>query len=662
MPIPPFARSAYRFVLLLFALTVLLISAPHRTALALPPGKTWVEKATAASPVAGQKRLALIVGNTHYGGAHDLKNPENDAKAVAAALGKLGFTSVILLDGSREQMRDAVHGFADRIRAAGDGAVALLYYSGHGMQVDGENYLIPVGFKMPTRHEDIAEYALSAQKALDEMQGAKARVNIAVLDACRDNPFEGSRSLGGRGLAKLEAQGMLIAYATAAGRTADDNAAGGNGLYTAFLLKFLQTPGLRLYDVFKSTNKAVYDASKHEQFPYLYDGLIDDGDFYLLPGTAAVPNPEPVVTTADTRVVDTKARLTVTTNVPGAVVTVDGKTAADGSFAMNLLKTTEKRVAVGVTADGYEGKLVTVKLTRGRTVTLPVVLTALPPPEATADTTVSPAPARPLAPPLTLAEYKARMIGIPPGKFAMGSEGGNKEERPARKVSLSAYRIGRTDVTVAMFGEFCAATKRAMPKDPDFNRGWARKGDPIVNVSWDDARAFCKWAGLKLPTEAQWERAARGTDGRKYPWGTKFNESSLWWSKAKAGNAGGTHVVGEFPGGASPCGCLDMAGNVSQWCEDVYDEGFYASRGGADTDPVNETVVEKHAPRTNMWHRYSVGEIRDGFKRNKTGGVRRVVRGGSWTDSKPDAFRTAARDSEAVTTHSDSIGFRAVSL
>ena len=363
----------YRFpfrVLLILGMLHFCLNWYVRPVVAQTTGKSWIETATTSSPVSGQKRLALIIGNAHYGGNHELKNPENDARAIALALGQLGFTSTVLLDGSREQMRDAMHNFADAIRAAGDSAVALLYYSGHGMQVSGENYLIPVGFTMPAHRDDIGDYALSAQKALDEMQGANAQVNIAILDACRDNPFEGSKSVGGSGLAKLETQGMLIAFATAAGRTADDNASGSNGLYTSALLQYLQTPGMRLYDVFKNTTKAVYEASKHEQFPYLYDGLIDDTDFYLLPSDTV----EGKSVGGAASEVNTKALLKVTSNVPNAMVSVSGQSVRGGVYVTNLLDTPTTTVEVKVTATGYEGRVVSATLERGKLLPLLVTL------------------------------------------------------------------------------------------------------------------------------------------------------------------------------------------------------------------------------------------------------------------------------------------------
>jgi len=442
--------------------------------------KQWVAAATVASPVSGQKRVALIIGNTHYGGLHALKNPENDARAMAAALGKLGFTSIVVLDADRSTMRDTIHDFADRIRAAGPSLVALLFYSGHGMQVDGENYLIPIGFAMPAHKEDMGDSAFSAQKVLAEMQDANAQVNIAILDACRDSPFSDTRSLAGKGLAKLETQGMLIAFATAAGKTASDNEAGANGLYTSALLPYLQTPGLKLYEIFKSTAKSVYEASHHEQFPYLYDGMIDDADFYLLPPL-----------------------------------------------------------------HGRHGDKA------------PAPANPLPPPIA-ADPRVD---LQRLRAPRTVAEYRAQMVTVPGGSFLMGSNEEAGNERPVHRVTLSSFTMGRTPVTIAMWKEYCRATGREMPAAPPW--GWI-DDHPIVNISWSEATAFCRWAGLALPTEAQWEYAFRGGENVRYPWGDTWDANRDITRMVVPANSGGrtAPVIRTDRIYENRFGLLDMLGNV----------------------------------------------------------------------------------------------------
>ncbi|MBI2942799.1 MAG: SUMF1/EgtB/PvdO family nonheme iron enzyme [Candidatus Wallbacteria bacterium] len=183
------------------------------------------------------------------------------------------------------------------------------------------------------------------------------------------------------------------------------------------------------------------------------------------------------------------------------------------------------------------------------------------------------------------------MMRIAAGRFRMGSERGRADEQPVREVTLSAYSIARYATTWGQYRAFCAATGRAEPPDPGFPHG---DDHPVVNVSWDDAAAYCAWAGLRLPTEAEWERAARGGDGRTYPWGERPPDDSLANFDSRHG---ATRPVGSYPDGVSPAGCWEMAGNVWEWTADWY--GPYPN--GPVTDP-----------------------------RGPEAGGRRVLRGGGW--------------------------------
>ncbi len=151
------------------------------------------------------------------------------------------------------------------------------------------------------------------------------------------------------------------------------------------------------------------------------------------------------------------------------------------------------------------------------------------------------------------------MVFVPAGEFLMGSKegAGLQGEHPQRKVALDDYYIYKYEVTVAQYRKFCEATGRTMPPEPSWK--W-QPTHPIVNVTWDDARDYAVWAGAALPTEAQFEKAAQGADGRTYVWGNSFTKSTCHTSDGK------TAPVGSYPTGISPYGALDMAGNVWEWC------------------------------------------------------------------------------------------------
>lgn len=212
----------------------------------------------------------------------------------------------------------------------------------------------------------------------------------------------------------------------------------------------------------------------------------------------------------------------------------------------------------------------------------------------------------------------AEMILIPAGAFLMGSqvtESTYQDEKPQRAVTLDSYYIYKNLVTVKQYLAFCDATGHARPEAPGANVNWKKTNHPIVNVSWDDAKAYCDWAGTALPTEAQWEKAARGTDGRRYPWGNDW-DGSRCANSVSPSQLAGTVEVGHYLGGASPYGVLDMAGNVWEWCQDYYDAKYYDRHESDPRNPVN----------------YTPGEHGD-----------RVMRGGSWGLNDPGNFRCASR-------------------
>ena len=165
------------------------------------------------------------------------------------------------------------------------------------------------------------------------------------------------------------------------------------------------------------------------------------------------------------------------------------------------------------------------------------------------------------------------LVEVPAGSFTMGSNDGGSDEKPVHTVRLDKYYIGKYEVTVGQFKKFCNAKGITMPKQPTWNN---RDDHPVVNVTWDDAKAYCDWAGLRLPTEAEWEKAARGTDGRKYPWGNAWDASKCN-SSENGDSYANTSPVGSFSSGVSQYGAYDMAGNVWEWCNDWYGSDYYGS-------------------------------------------------------------------------------------
>ena len=158
------------------------------------------------------------------------------------------------------------------------------------------------------------------------------------------------------------------------------------------------------------------------------------------------------------------------------------------------------------------------------------------------------------------------LIRIPAGEFTMGTD--RERERPQRPVYLDEYYMAKHPVTNAQYARFIKATGHERPRYWHSKR-YNKPNQPVVTVTWDDAKAYCEWAGLRLPTEAEWEKAARGTDGPEWPWGNEKPDEK----RCNFGdNVGTTSEIGSFPDGASPYGCMDMAGNVWEWCEDWYDE------------------------------------------------------------------------------------------
>jgi hypothetical protein len=229
----------------------------------------------AVSVSAQDKRFALVIGNNDYKNA-PLRNPINDANDMSHALKEVGFSVTTKTNANQREMEDAVRTFAVNSR---NGDVALFYFSGHGVQVNGINYLIPTGAKIFSE-KDIKYESVEAGRILDELGDAGTKCNIVILDACRNNPFRAVKGLM-RGLAAMNSpSGTLIAYSTAPGTVASDGVSGDrNSPYTKALTETMKTPGLKIEDMFKIVRKQVEHETYGRQTPWESTSL--KGDFYF---------------------------------------------------------------------------------------------------------------------------------------------------------------------------------------------------------------------------------------------------------------------------------------------------------------------------------------------------------------------------------------------
>jgi len=484
-------------------------------------------------------KMALVIGNAAYRHQARLANPVNDATDLAVTLRALGFDVSVHTDLNQSDMRRVIDRFGDRLRGS---QVGLFYFAGHGMQVNGENYLFPVDAN-PRADNEVEYDCVNAGRVLSKMHTAGCGFNIVILDACRNNPFAESwaRGSGSRGLAFISAPtGSIVAYATSPGKTAADGT-GRNGLYTTSLLRYMRQPELKIEDMFKRVRAEVQRVSGGNQVPWELSSLT--GDFYFASGGSRVPPPPPVQTET--------------------------------------------------------------------------------PPPATDKAGI-------------------QWVFIKGGAFQMGDTfgDGDSDEKPVHTVTVSDFYMSTTEVTVAQYRAFCTATGRSMPSAPSW--GWI-DDHPIVGVSWHDAVAFCNWAGCRLPTEAEWEYAARGgSAGYKYSWGNgnpsgrkggniadmsakRANPSWTVWEGYDDGYVN-TSPVGSFE--PNTFGLYDMTGNVWEWCADWYASDYY-----------------QKSPSMNP--------------KGPSSGTYRVLRGGSWSYG-PRGVRCANRVNSGPDDRSNNGGFRCV--
>jgi uncharacterized caspase-like protein len=267
---------------------------------------------------AQQPRTALVIGNSGYRSA-PLRNPVNDARAIADKLRTLGFDVILETDADQRQILHAIRTFGSKLRDR-QGA-GVFYFAGHGMQIDGRNYLIPIGTDIQAEDE-VAYQSIDVGQVLDKMESAGSQPNLVILDACRNNPFARSFRSARQGLAQMDSpSGTLIAFATAPGNVAADGD-GEHGIYTQHLLEHMETPGLDVGQMFRRVRADVMRATGDKQVPWESSSLV--GDFYFKPPNAAAAarpaqptRPSPAVAPAQAGGIDSSIELEFWNSIKG---------------------------------------------------------------------------------------------------------------------------------------------------------------------------------------------------------------------------------------------------------------------------------------------------------------------------------------------------------
>jgi hypothetical protein len=239
-----------------------------------------------------ENRIALVIGQSAYRAVVPLPNPVNDARAMAQMLGDAGFEVQSAADLSQNELRSRIAEFAASVAAKGPDTVSLLFYAGHGLQIDGENYLVPVDVD-PKREADIPLQAVRLNDIINTLTSVPSKTRIILLDACRNDPFPAINKTAGRGLAQVDVRlgtaGTLLSFSTSPGAEAEDGR-DGNSPYTTALLQAGREPGLPIEEAFKRVRLSVNKATDGRQTPWESSSLVNDFRFFgTADGVAASP-------------------------------------------------------------------------------------------------------------------------------------------------------------------------------------------------------------------------------------------------------------------------------------------------------------------------------------------------------------------------------------
>ena len=579
-----------------------------------------------ASVALADGRVALVVGNSTYAHIGRLPNPENDATDVAEALRRLGFDVTTELDTDRVALTAALRAFTRRSAGAD---VSLVFYAGYGIEMDGVNYLVPVDARLE-RDVDVRFETETLDDLLVSTAGASLR--LVILDACRNNPLARSmqrtaatRTVSGGSFGDLNedllGEETLVAYAAAAGTTAADGR-GRTSPYTTALLTHMEQP-LELSAVFRRVRAQVLESTDGEQRPHEYASLL--GEHYL----SGVP-------------------------VAAAPVAASGPAVDGATAAARLQQETVfwESIRESRTASDFEKYLrqFPAGVYRGLATTRLAALRSA----AAVDSSGAPEDAPDPAVVEAFRDCRScpEMVVIPAGTFRMGCVSGSDDcrddEYPVHEVRVASFALSKHEVTRGQFRAFVAATGHrarggCIWEGSWDDRDWQDDDHPVVCVSWNNAQAYVDWSRretgrrYRLPSESEWEYAARAGTTTPWYWGDR-RQDRCEHANGRDSDDGcddgweRTAPVGSFrPNGF---GLHDMAGNVSEWLEDCWHDHYYGAPRAGSARTRGGACDERHTPR--------------------------VVRGGAWRFTS--GFRSASRGRWQDHIKGDEIGFRVASV
>jgi formylglycine-generating enzyme required for sulfatase activity len=493
------------FLALLFAMGAL---APLSLAIAKEPG-----------------RIALVIGNEAYPSA-PVANAAADAKAIADILRQGGFDVVYEANAGKADLTRAAETFAGKLER---GAIAVVYFSGHAVQYQSRNFLIPVDAAISSE-AGVRTEALDMDVILDPLIVARSPGSVIILDASRKNQWQRLFSRSARGLAYQEAlSGISIIYPTAPGKVAEGNA------FTSELVNSLKVPGLGFDAVINRTRSALRRAGAKDQT--VWESSPAPKDLVIL--TQGRPPAK----------IGDAVELGFWETIKNSEIPADFQAYIDSYPSGQFVSLAQGRLA----------QLAPDKGQRTRAAALEHGVLNAPPAAPFRDCPVCP-----------------EFVAIPPGSFDMGATDGFAFERPVHRVSIQKpFYIGRRKIT---FDEWDACVNEGGCQHRPGDRGLGRGLRPVTDIDWNDAKSYLRWLSGKtghayrLPTEAEWEYAARAGTKTAYAWGATLEKDRANCIGCTTSPLNKTVETGTFP--PNGFGLFDMAGNAAEWVEDCWNESY----------------------------------------------------------------------------------------